>query len=93
MVSSNQLTDDEIYNAYTLCAIKIFGREVDLFTVLPQREFFVHIEVKDTESTGGHVASKAKKQLSQMKEWMQDVYGHVFPPGWRYVSVTAFPSV
>ena len=92
MVSSKQLTDDELNNAYIICAIKIFGREVDLFAVLPQREMFVHIEVKDTESTRGH-AAKAKKQLSQMKEWMQDVHGHIFPPGWRYVSVTAFPSV
>ena len=42
-----RLTDDQIENAYRIQFIKIYGREVDLYCLLPQRKLIIQIEIKD----------------------------------------------
>ena len=92
----DDLSDEELFNAYRICHIRNEGREVDLICILPARKAILHIEVKDGESGSTRNINRNFKyagvQLSAMKQWITDVHGDIFQ-GWSYVSVAALPSV
>ena len=92
----NNLSDEQLYNAYKLSYIRNEGREVDLFVLLPARKAILHIEVKDGESKKSKDVNRnykyAGEQLDAMKKWISTVHGDLFQ-GWRYISVAALPSI
>ena len=45
-----RITDEQIRNAYRIKHIQNFGREVDLYCVLPQKKLIIQIEIKDGKS-------------------------------------------
>jgi len=89
-----KLTDIQINNAFKICTVKGFGREVDFLLVLPVYKIVAQVEVKDCIEKKVPIRMKeAQEQLRVMKDWLQDVHGHTFSNGWRYVAVAAFPSL
>lgn len=83
----DDLQNEQLLNAYKIAHIRNEGREVDLFCILPGRKTILHIEVKSNKDLSG-----AKKQLSSMKKWVEEVHGDLFD-GWNYICVAALPSI
>ena len=56
-MSVYNLSDEQIENDYQIQHIQNYGREVDLYCVLPEKKLIMQIEIKD-----GKLASQIKQQ-------------------------------